>query len=272
MVRRKEHRQHRRRLRYGRCNRLGAKLGLGGPGRSWMGRALSLLAVLAVTACGQPDVQPLAFGPVPWQDGEVSTYRLTAVDGNYAGTAEFSLEQLEEGWWRMRRKILAQGDEEIVEVEASDRGLRPRRSLLTRTSSDGQERVEATYVDGQVDMMLTTKQDVTTYERANIPSDARDQRTLPMVVRTLPLDAGYATRLNAYLPVAGLLDRVTVQVLKPEVVDVPAGRFDTWLVELDTGDSESQVWYNQEAPYQLVKFVDGRSGGLYELANFEPGE
>ncbi len=71
---------------------------------------------------------------------------------------------------------------------------------------------------------------------------------------------------------AGLLDRVTVQVLKAETVDVPAGRFDTWLVELDTGDSESQAWYSQAAPYPLVKFVDGRSGGLYELASFAPGE
>lgn len=260
------------RLRSGQCGRLCAKLGLGGPGMTWIGRVLSLLVALALAACGQPEVQPLAFGPAPWQDGELSTYRLTAVDGSFAGTAQISLDRLEEGWWRMRREILAQGDQELVEVEASDKGLRPRRSLLTRSSPDGQERVEATYVDGQVDMTLTTKQDVTTYERAHIPSDAREQRTLPMLVRMLPLDAGYATRLNTYLPVSALLDRVTVQVVKPETVDVPAGRFDTWLVTFDTGDSESQAWYSQAAPHQLVKFVDGRSGGLYELASYEPGK
>ncbi len=159
------------RLLSGLCNRRGAKLGLGVPRKAWWG-ALSLLVALTLAACGQPDVQPLAFGAVPWQDGEVSTYRLTAVDGSYAGTADYRLEQTEDGGWRMRREILAQGAQEVVEVEGSDKGLRPRSSSLIRTSSDGEERVLATYVDGQVDMTLTTKQDVTTYERRHIPSDA----------------------------------------------------------------------------------------------------
>ncbi|MCC9078441.1 DUF3108 domain-containing protein [Litorilinea aerophila] len=233
---------------------------------------LWLVTLLALAGCNEPTIQPLRFNEAPWQAGEVSTYRITDLNDNYAGTARFDILARPEGGWTIRREISAQGVQEIVTVDVGDKGLRPARTLMVRVGDDGQEEVETIYASGQVDLRLTTKQDVTTYQRVNVPSDVRDVRTLPLLARTLPLEEGYATRLNSFLPVSATLDRVTLEVLKRETVQVPAGTFDTWLVEIQGSGRKTRLWIGVEPPHLLVKFVDGHSQGTFELTQFEAGK
>ena len=230
-----------------------------------------ILGVIALilAACGSPKVQPLILGPEPWTDGEVSVYRILDREGEPAGTMSVSLgygplRSGEEGW-TVRREIDAQGETEVVAVEASPDRLLPQHAMLVRTRLDGNERVETTYDNGRIDMRLTTIQNNTTYQRTSAPSDARDQRTILLLARMLPLAEGYATQFNSFLPVAERLDRVTLRVVKREEVTVPAGTFDAWLVELDTGDSKTKVWIGVDPPHPLVKYVDGRNGATFEL-------
>lgn len=236
---------------------------------------MTTVAALALAACGQPEVQPLLFGEAPWQNGEISLYKVTDIDGNFAGNARFDITRggsnpAADGW-SIRREIVAHGDTEIALVETFGPNLRPLVASLERTNGQGREFVTSTYDSGQVDMELTTVNDVTTYQRESIPSDARDQRTILMMARMLPLERRYAVRFNSYLPVADLLDRVTLAVKGEEDISVPAGTFNTWRLELDTGNSTSDVWIAVDAPNQLVKFVDGRSGGTFELMEYTPG-
>ncbi|MGL4651773.1 MAG: hypothetical protein ACRC1H_20360, partial [Caldilineaceae bacterium] len=141
-----------------------------------------------------------------------------------------------------------------------------------RTLADGAvEQVRSAYSQGVADLELTTRQNVTTVQRFNIPTDARDQRTLPFLVRALPLAEGYATRLNTFLPLTGTLDRYSIAVVGRETVEVPAGAFDAWRVRLDTGSVVSHIWVGVEAPFPIVKFDDGRANATYELQSFSPG-
>jgi hypothetical protein len=142
---------------------------------------------------------------------------------------------------------------------------------LVRSDHSGQEQVRAAYSSGQVDLELTTKQNVTTYERVNVPSDARDQRTLVVLARSLPLAEGYATRINSFFPLAGQLDRVTISVVGQEDIETPAGVFATWHVKLESDDRSSEAWIGTEAPYPLVKVVDERTQGALELTEFHAG-
>ena len=229
-----------------------------------------------LSACSQPTIEPLRLQAIPWTSGERSTYEVIDLNDAYAGTAtiEFTsgAEHVGGDAWTMRREIIAQGDQEIVVVEMNATGLRPAFSNLLRMTGPAREQVKTTYTTGQADLELTTSKDVTTYERINIPSDARDQRTLLALVRTLPLRMGYATQVNSFLPIANLLERTTIQVLKEEQVETPAGTYTAWLVELSARDSKSQAWIATGAPYMLVKFVDGRSGGTYSLQAYEAGQ
>ncbi|HXF61894.1 MAG TPA: DUF3108 domain-containing protein [Caldilineaceae bacterium] len=229
------------------------------------------MLLLWLAGCTQPDPQPLIVGETPWQDGERSTFRVTDLNGNYAGTARFDLARLDDQTWNLRREISAQGAQEIVVVDMRLPGLRPTTATLVRIDDSGAEQVRTTYNGSVADLELTNKLDITTYERVNIPSDVRDQRSLLMLLRTLPLAQGYATRLNSFLPVVPLLDRVTISVTDREEVQVPAGSFDAWKVRLDTGDSRTDAWIGVAPPYPLVKFVDGRTQGTFELTEFQPG-
>jgi hypothetical protein len=237
-----------------------------------MKRFFLLVLLFVLAGCGEPEVQPLQFNAAPWQPNEVSTYQLTDLNGNYAGTARYDITQLEGDFWNLRREINAQGTQEIVAVDMSETGFRPVQSTLIRIMNDGTEVVSAKYSGSQADLELTTKQNVTTVQRVSIPSDAREQTALVMLLRALPLAEGYAVRLNIFLPVVGILDRVTVEVVRQEQVTALAGNFDAWYIRMETPDSETEAWVSTQAPYPVVKFIDSRNGGTFELSEFQPGQ
>ena len=225
-----------------------------------------------LTGCGQPEVQPLRFNDAPWQANEVSSYQLTDINGNYAGTARYDLTRSDETRWNLRREINAQGIQEIVAVDMTREEFRPIESTLIRMARDGTEVVSTQYSSSEVNMELTTKLNVQTVQRVNIPSDAREQATMVMLLRALPLAQDYATRVNVFLPIVGILDRVTVEVREQVQVTTAAGTFDTWYVRMATADSETEAWVATQAPYPVVKFVDSRNGGTFELSEFQPGQ
>lgn len=231
---------------------------------------LALLTVLG--ACGAPEPQPLLFEEAVWRPGEMSVYRITDRDGNFAGTVRYDMTAPDNDTWRMARDIQTRGVEEMLSVDMARHGFRPRSSTLVRVTDGVQERVAATYDQGEVDLELTSKQDVTTYERVNVPSDSRDGRALFMLVRALPLAAGYSTRVNTFMPIQSRMTRTEVTVLGEEDVEVPAGTFATWVVALDEGDFQSRLWIGTEPPHPLVKYVDGANKGTFELAEFEAGQ
>ena len=236
-----------------------------------------MMAVWLLAACGEPEIMPLRIQAAPWADGEVSIYQITDIENKPAGTATITFTagatQIQEAAWTMQREVAAQGDHEVVVVEMTANGLRPALSTLTRLlGGDRRELVKSSYNQGQVDLELTTARDITTYERINVPSDVRDERTLLALTRALPLANGYATQVNSFLPVADLLERTTIHVTGQEQVQTPAGAYETWRVELITNRSESQAWISTSAPYILVKFVDGRTGGTYELRDYQLGQ
>lgn len=241
-------------------------------GRLQVGLAALLVALLCVGCSREPDVQPLKFNAAPWHANESSTYQLTDLNGNYAGTARYDWAALDGDLWNLRREINAQGTQEIVAVDMSQAGFRPVQATIVRIAKDGTEVVNAKYDGSQADLELTTKLNITTMQRVNIPSDARDQATLVMLLRALPLAENYAVRLNIFLPIVGILDRVTVMVEKPEQVTTLAGTFDTWYVRMETANSETEAWVSTQAPYPVVKFIDSRNGGTFELSEFQAGQ
>lgn len=237
------------------------------PRLGW-GALLSLLLLLG--ACGAPPVQPLRFGNAPWQSGETAAYNLVDGDGNPVGTALLALtmEQVNGApGWMLRRQVTSSGGSEVSSVAFSADGYRPAQSALSFSDASGTERVSATYDQGEVNLELTTKLKNTTYQQYNVPSDTRDQRSLWPLLRTLPLEQGYSTQINSFLPLTGRLERVTATVGGQEPVNVPAGLFDAWRIVLDNGERETRLWLAVDAPHTLVRVED--SGVTWELMQLE---
>jgi hypothetical protein len=232
------------------------------------------VAIILAVGCASPDPQPLQLGEPVWQSGESSTYRVTNREGNVVGTAQVEItandDSLVGEGWTFQRQIVDVGVSEAVTVEVQTRGYLPTYSATTRTLTQGQQVIEATHNQAQIDIALTSAQGMTVYERVNAPSDVRDERTILPLLRTLPLRQGYATFINSFFPLTGFTERFAIRIVRNEQVTVPAGVYDTWLVEIKTTDRTTRAWIAREAPYPLVKFVEGRSQGTFELTNFEP--
>ena len=204
------------------------------------------LFLFSLAACSAAQPQPLVFGEPVWADGETSVYRVTNREDRIVGTATFQVGQrVEDGGWTLIREINDAGASELATIEMRPGGYRPVSSHLVRTFGGGKQVVEAQIEGAQVDIALTNRQGATVYQRVQVPSDIRDERTLLLIVRALPLAQGYATRINSFLPVAGKMERVAVQVRRSESVTVPAGPFDTWVVELKSNDRTTKAWVAQ---------------------------
>lgn len=219
---------------------------------------------------------PLLFDGAPWTSGEQHTMSLTDGDGKQVGSAIYTLNSVQdaagEPVWAFERELAALGSQEVVTVTMEAQGFRPLASRLQRSNEDGQESVDVQYTGSQVDMLLNTRQNVRTVQRAQVPSDARETVTLPMLLRALPLASGYATQINVYMPVAEQLERIAVRVTGEEALQTQGGSFATWVVELEARDSESKAWIGKEAPHVLVRYRDGRNRATLELTEYLSGE
>lgn len=239
--------------------------------RYYLMLAILLLAGI-LAGCNQSTPVGLVFNPAPWQDGEEHIFRITDVEGKYAGTMSYTItagtNDQGQPLWSIARSTQAQGDREELIVKVLAAGFRPQSSFLERSNAAGRETVDAQYNGPSVDMVLTTRAEVATTQRVEVPSDVRESGTLPMITRALPLARNYATRLNAFLPIVGLIDRITVRVVGEERITTPVDTFDAWIITLDTGASISRLWIAKDAPHPLVKYIDGRNRATYELERY----
>lgn len=231
--------------------------------------------LLAAGCAGSGNSEPLVFGAVPWANGERSVYRVTDINDRPAGSMTYEIEAggevVDDDGWTIRRLLDTQGDTELLWVELRARGLRPSYSELERVDDGLRQTVVAEYDGSQVDLRIIGEPQLDTYERVQILSNALDDRTLPVLIRALPLAAGYSTLIDTFRPVTGNETRVQLSVRGEETVETPAGAFETWRVRLDFGEVEQEVWVSQEAPYPVVRIEDGFSGGVFELEAFEAG-
>ena len=231
-----------------------------------------LLSASLLSGCGaEVEFQPLRFNSPVWQDGERSIYTLTNVENDFAGTMEISLRagvQNDGPGWTLFREINS-STKEVVTVEVNER-LRPQTALLERIDTTGREMVQTNYAGSQTDIELTNKRNMLSYERVSLPSDAYDLRTILPFARSLPLASGYATKINAFLPITARLERFDLVVVEQETVTVPAGTFTAWKLELNSQVAETEAWISVDAPFELVKFIDSRNRATFELQEFIP--
>ncbi len=230
--------------------------------RSFVQLLLAALALL-LAACG-PAAQPLAFNPAPWQDGEISVYRVAGANGAELGTAQWAWARTADGWSQSYELNLS-GRIDRGEVVLGD-------DLAMRSAwrEVGGNRYEARYAaDGII--ITTTAGGETTSKTLKPAVDAVDNDVSLQIQRALPWTAGYGTRYTDIIPTTGLAVPVKLTVTAAETVTVPAGAFAAWRVELRFGSGQHDAWYGQEPPYPLVKYRNRASGATFELQSFSVG-
>ena len=89
-----------------------------------------------------------------------------------------------------------------------------------------------------------------------------DQNMMPAVLLSAPLSEGFELELPVYSPQSGV-SQLTATVTGSETVEVPAGTFETWKLEVVQGGRTVNLWITKETPRMMVK--QGFAGRPIEL-------
>lgn len=214
----------------------------------------------------------LPLGPVPWQDGEVLQLEMklqTGMDiGAFVCTADSAKVDGRDVWqFRIRRYVLGGQSQGASRADVDKKTFRPIRSVFNHEILGD---VEAIYGPGQVETITRIKGKEDKKKTTDLDGVFYDNEEGIHLFRRLPLAVGYKVEVPIFAGFGAGKLPVELEVPAKEKLQVPAGEFECYRVELDIGQT---FWVSTDAKRYLVKFEG--AGALAELAEIrhrKPGE
>jgi len=196
---------------------------------------------------------------IPWTVGEESYYSLLDEDGEPLGTGVLRIEE-EEGRLRLVQHYQNPelDDRSVLLVEGGT--LKPMSGERVISGEDGELRMEVRYASGMAEVERTAVKDSKEEQRTDeleVPEHAYDWASSLFLWRTIPLRQDYqASYFNMATTVVGKPQRirVTLRVAGRETVEVPAGIFETWRLEIRSSGTKQTAWYAVSGSHPLVKY------------------
>jgi hypothetical protein len=221
---------------------------------------LGVVAIaLALAGCRQgatagPSLSSVSIH-IPWPDHEVSEYLMLSSEGKPAGSAILSIER-EGGFYLFRQTFTDEEgqliDESTLRLRAAD--LKPTSEDRVLAVTGGMAQLSTRYDGGRV-YIRALMPDGTEYSPTlGVPQDGYDNNEVLLLVRALPLRVDYRTAFTSIVTANATRPTVTVTVVGRETVEVPAGRFDSYRVEISTGNVKLFLWYGVDEPHYLVRY------------------
>lgn len=230
--------------------------------------ALSLLAL--TTAACQEETSTLSGGDIvsniPWTTPEEARYRL--LDGEEVkGTAVLRIEPAE-GEITLTQEF--ESDEFRNEVVAvADETMRPKSVEYVIEGPEGARRWQVEYTGGVAVVIQRTEGDERRDE-IRVPSHSYDSWTEIFLWRTIDFhdgyEASYTDVLSATLARPQVISQ-TLAVTGKETVEVPAGTFQAWRLEIRSSAGEQVAWYADTETRPLVRYDNGDL--VFELLSLE---
>jgi len=211
----------------------------------------------------------LTLGPVPWVDGERMQLNIALASGMDIGTAEYRADLVTpvngRQVWRVGVRMMA-GPQSVSTVDVDAETFRP---LTSHWKHSLLGEVTATYKPGEVEIQRVGK---TQPDTVTVDGAVYDNEEAMHGMRRLPLQVGYKTTLPIISPLGGgNVISIGLEVVKREMVEVPAGKFDCFKVHL--GLVNQDFWFSADAHRYLVKFDAGPiTAQLTSIAQRKPGE
>lgn len=208
-----------------------------------------------------------ALQPVPWQDNEDMRLDLRLAGGLKIGVAEYSVRAGEtngEKTWRFSSRLVVAGNQSVSHVEVEAGTLKPLHSEWKHTLLG---EVDAVYYADHADLQTVGKQETNKLE---FEGAVLDNEEVLQWIRCVPLADGYKTTQQILASLGSHVIPIKFEVSGPEQVQVPAGTYDCYKVELDIAQT---FWLSSDAKHYLVKFEGGGAiGELTGVTQRLPGE
>ena len=205
--------------------------------------------------------------PAPWADGEEEVLDIKFPTGFKIGVMRYCVVSGEiEGRkiWRLSSLGMARG-QTFSRVETEADTFKPIHSRWKHTLIGD---VETGYTEGRAEMRTFGKDGVKTVD---LEAGVLDNEECVQWMRRLPLVEGYKNSAKCLASLGGgQTILVKLEVVGREKLQVPAGAFDSFKVELNIGQT---FWYSADQHHYLVKFEAG--GAIAELTSIQvvkPGD
>jgi hypothetical protein len=223
---------------------------------------LGVLAAACATTGGDDD-EGAVPGRIPFGCGEIARYSLEEIDGTRVATG--TLETRCEGdAWLLTQHYTAAGAAEGDVVDASQvvahiTTLAPASSSREATRDGEVERWDAAYTADRSAVTFTrVEPDGDSDERElRLRENAYDNESALWLWRALPLDEEYDERYVSVSAVSRNQITVRLTVVQQERIEVPAGTFETWRLQVRSGRATRVAWIGIDPPYPLVQWDNG---------------
>jgi predicted acyl esterase len=206
-------------------------------------------------------------GSVPWPATEEARYRLLDGDDEL-GTGVLTIEAGGERT-TFRQTFESEDFDDQTTAVADSETLEPFSTARVIDGPEGERRWEVAYENGTAVVSQRSDEDERE-DRLSVPANSYESWTDVFLWRTIEFREGYETTYVDVLTATLAKPQVISQALKvsgKEKVEVPAGEFEAWRLEISSDDGDQTAWYADTAERPLVRYDNGSL--VFELVSLD---
>jgi hypothetical protein len=200
---------------------------------------------------------------IPWQAPEALQYRLVDEDGNEVANGVHSIERDGANFVLTTRYESPNGNTDTTTVVVDAQTLKPVSSLrlIENDNPDDEDRIEVAYT---ADAAVITTGDGDKQSGLTLEEHSYDNDSSLFLWRTIAFAEGYESSYVTVITNQRSDQQVILRVPRKETVNVPAGEFSAWRVEIITSNARQVAWYADTPTRPLVRYDNDR-GTIWEL-------
>lgn len=191
--------------------------------------------------------------PFPWEDGEQLQLNMKLGSGLDIGTMIYMIDAVQhegkDAWKCSTRGLVLSGVSSYSEVVCDKATFAPIRSHW-KYAMLGE--ADAVYADDSVEIKTVGKDEPRTVKLNSPP--AWDNEQAMELFRLLPLKEGYKSSMTVVSSLGSGEVKLLLEVPKKETIEVPAGKFECYKLELNIGQT---FWISTDEHRYVVRFAAG---------------
>ena len=234
--------------------------------RLGLGLAAAALIALSLAACDSEEAAlsgRAVVGGIPWGASEEAHYRLLDGDDEL-GTGVLSIDATGQAT-TLRQEFKSEDFHDETTAVAESATLAPISVERVIDGPEGVRRWSAAYDGGAVVIEQRSEEDERE-DQLSVPSHSYDSWTDVFLWRTIDFSEGFEATYVDVLTAVLAKPEVISQKLKVkgrETVEVPAGKFEAWRLEISSDDGDQTAWYADTPERPLVRYDNGQL--IFEL-------
>jgi len=224
---------------------------------AWLAAALAVLALAGCKAETSTLSGEAIVSGIPWPAGEEARYRL--LDGDEEkGSGVLTIDS-QGGRVTFRQEFESADFRDEVVAVADAATMEPQSIERVIDGPEGERRWEVRYEGAAATIVQKSAEDERE-DKVSVPTSSYDSWTDVFLWRTIDFRDGYESSYSDVLAATLAKPQVISQTLRvrgKETVEVPAGRFEAWRLEISSDEGSQQAWYANTAERPLVRYDNG---------------